>query len=223
MSAILVSIFTLGPGVYFILRSQPADRLFGLFWFSIAFWTCFVGMQFQFLDWMPDYIWGWFLHVGCISVPVLFCHFAFRAANPGQNRSILLTMTYAAAITFILLNTFTNLFTQEIIYRDYYAYPKPAVLYPLYILFFQATGLWSIFLILKWRKQLPAKSYKILYLFLALHLLAYIGSMDNFFIMYDIRIFPLFPYGLYLILPYAFLGSYAVSKLPALGTNTTRV
>lgn len=212
-SASLVFVFTLVSGIYFVLRPGSTDRLFGLFWFSVAFWTCFVAMQFQLLSWMPGYVWGWLLHVGCISVPVLFCHFAFHVADHGQNRSILLTAAYVIAITFIVLNICTPLLTQEIIYRDHYAYPKPAVLYPLYILFFQLMGLWSVFLILQWRRQLPAKLQKILYLFLILHALAYIGSMDNFFIMYDIRIFPLYPYGLYLILPYVFLGSYAVSKL----------
>ncbi|HXV28380.1 MAG TPA: hypothetical protein VD913_05370, partial [bacterium] len=34
------------------------------------------------------------------------------------------------------------------------------------------------------------------------HCLAYLGALDNFLIMADIRIFPLYPFGLYLAVPY---------------------
>lgn len=212
-SAFLVFIFTLAVGIYFILQPRSLDRLFGSFWLSVAFWTCLVGMQFQILSRISGHLWGWFLHVGCISVPVIFCHFALCAAGRDEHRSIALKAAYVIAVSFVLLNTFTDLFTQGTIYQDQYAYPKPAILYPVYILFFQAMGIWSVFLILKWGKKLQVTQRKDLYLFLALHALAYVGAMDNFLIMYDIRIFPLYPYGLYLILPYAIFGSYAFSKL----------
>ncbi|MBI3999426.1 MAG: hypothetical protein HY351_02320 [Candidatus Omnitrophica bacterium] len=216
VSAGAVSVCTLGAGIFFLLkRRTSAEWFFGLFWLSVAFWTFFVAAQFRFLEWMSGFVWGWYLHIGCILVPVLFLHFALHLSRTQERYALALKMAYGIAIIFVGLNTFTDLFTQETIYRESYAYPKPAVLYLLYILFFQAIGFWSAFLLFRWGNDLPVKSQKMLYLFLTVHIMAYAGSMDNYLIMYDIQLFPLYPYGLYLILPYVFLGSYAIRKLQA--------
>jgi hypothetical protein len=50
-------------------------------------------------------------------------------------------------------------------------------------------------------------------LLLTTHILAYLGGMDNFLIMVDIRLPPLYPYGLYLIPPYAVATMYALRRL----------
>ena len=120
---------------------------------------------------------------------------------------------YGLFVFFILLNSFGDLFTGENMFRTYYYYPKPSVLYPLYILYFQFYGLLSTWQIFRFRKKIPADLRKYLYLFLVVHILAYAGSMDNYLIMYDKLIFPLYPYGLYLILPYVLIGSFAFSKI----------
>ena len=180
-----------------------------------------MGFQLQLLKWMPGIIWGWFLHLGCIYVPVVFFHFAFYFSDKRQG-FIFVKIAYLIATIFILLNTFTTSFTQETIYRDFFAYPKPALLYPLYILFFQIVGFGSTLLLIQKGRGLPSNAWGIFYLFLIVYLLAYLGSMDNFLIMYDIRIFPLYPYGLYMIPPFVIFGSYAVSKLLSID-QTSRV
>ena len=162
---------------------------------------------------MSGFTWGWFLHVGCIFVPILFLHFTLHLTRQTERLSLCLKLAYLIGIIFVLLNTFTGLFTGETIYRDDYAYPKPAVLYPLYIAFFQFIGAGTLILLLQWGRKFSGREKAAFYLFLVVHLLAYIGSMDNYLIMYDLRIFPLYPYGLYLILPYVVFGSFAIRKL----------
>ena len=216
ISAFIVFVFTLFASFYFVLRGrEKTERLFGLFWFCVAFWTFFVGLQFELLKWMTGFLWGWLLHVGCIFVPMLFFHFTLYLTGTRSRFSWALRLAFLLGCSFLLLIPFTNLFTQEIVYRDHYAYPKPRVLYPIYIFFFQLIGVSTWFLLFRWAQKLGSSIRKMLYLFLFLHTLAYIGAMDNYLVMYDIRIFPLYPYGLYLILPYVIFGSYAMNKVMA--------
>ena len=170
-------------------------------------------MQLELLKRMSGFVWGWFLHVGCIFVPIVFLHFTLHLTKQRKKLSWCLWLAYLAGITFILLNTFTDIFTGKTIYRDDYAYPKPEALYPLYITFFQLIGAGTLALLIQWGRALSGSAKPVFYLFLLVHVLAYIGSMDNYLIMYDLRIFLLYPYGLYLIIPYVLFGSYAIHKL----------
>ena len=209
-SAVLVFFSSFVAAVYFISQSD-AKRYCGFFWLSVAFWTLFVGFQFSIIDKIAGNAWGWWLHIGCISVPIVYYHFSLVfTGNPNR---ILLKIGYALFFLFVLLNSFTDSFTGVDIFRTYYHYPKPAVFYLLYIVYFQFYGILSTWQIFELRKRIAASNRKFLYLFLTVHLLAWAGSMDNYLIMYDRLIFPFYPYGLYFILPYIFVGSFAFLKL----------
>jgi hypothetical protein len=216
VSAFLALITTLAVGVYFVIKGTRDNRIFGIYWLSIALWSLFVSAQFQFLDWMPSFVWGWFLHLGCIFVPAFFFHFAVSISGR-TNLRLPLRVSYLTASIFVFLNTFTSVFTNTISYRDAYAYPKPAMLYPLYFIFFVGVVAWGTVLLIQRRKSLDVSERKYLNLFLLVHVLAYLGAMDNFLIMIDVRIFPLYPFGLYLVVPYAVLGSYAMTRLRRAG------
>ncbi|GEM_PF-6074769 len=211
-SAVLVFITSFPVAIYFIFKSD-VKYYFGLFWLCVAVWTFFVGFQFPLLEKLSSESWGWCLHIGCILVPIVYYHFALHFAE--KSGRFLLLMGYALALSFIFLNGFTDLFTSHNIFRTYYNYPKPAVLYPFYIGYFQFYGLLSTWYIFQLRNKIPAGAHIYLYLFLSLHVLAYVGAMDNYLIMYDKLIFPLYPYGLYFVIPYIFLGSLAFLKLQA--------
>lgn len=213
-SAFLDFFFTLISGTYFLLgKRNKTQRWFGIFWLVIAFWAFFVGFQEKLLEIMPGHLWGFFLHVGCIFVPIVFLHFAFFLTGWHDRFSLALKIAYGLGFAFLVLILVTNWFTAETIYRDFYAYPKPSILYPIYILLFQTIAFGTLFLLFRWRNTLPMEVQRFFQLFIVVHVLAYIGSMDNYLIMYDLRISPLYPYGLYLIIPYSVLGSYAMAKL----------
>lgn len=212
-SAFLTFLSTLAVGSYFVSRPSGIARLFGFYWLTIAFWSSTVGFQKQLLKIIPDTIWGWLLHLGCVYVPVIFFHFAVRFSKRPIFWAV--KLNYLIATTFILLNTFTPFFTHYTAYRDYYAYPIPALFYPLYFIFFAVSVCWGTLLFTKKWETSPPLARKKLLVFLTVHILAYLGAIDNFLIMWDVRIFPLYPFGLYLVSPYAIIGGWALSSLLA--------
>ncbi len=215
-SAVLVFFLSLLAALYFIFK-PGTQRYFGFFWLSVAFWTFFVGFQFPIIERISGRTWGWWLHIGCISVPIVYYHFSLMWTGNSSRR--LLWIGYGLFSAFILLNTFTDLFTGENVFRTYYHYPKPAALYPLYIVFFQFYGVLSTWEIFELRKQIVVPGRQFIYIFLAVHLLAWVGAMDNYLIMYDRLIFPLYPYGLYFILPYIVIGSWTFLKIQSYKTG----
>ncbi len=210
-SAFLTFVSSFSTGIYFVCKPYPKARILGAYWLTIAFWSFTVGLQFQLLRLIPDTIWGWFLHLGCVYIPAVFFHFATRYSGYDK-KSWAVLWNYLLATFFILLNTFTPFFTQGTVYRDHYAYPRPALVYPVYFIFFVTTVCWGTFLLFKSSASLPQIYRNGLFLFLLLNLLAYSGAMDNFLIMADIRVFPLYPFGLYLVPPYVVLGSFALKR-----------
>lgn len=212
VSSILTCISSFLATIYFIMRKKTTARLFGLYWLSIAFWSFTVGFQFHLLKVFPDFIWGWFLHLGCIYIPVLFFHFALCYSGHIRHKVTAVKICYAIATLFVVLNTVSPYFTHQVVYRHYYAYPKPALVYPLYFVFFVTLISWGTILLLRPERKFTIVSRKRLLLFVILNILAYLGGFDNFLIMADIRIFPLYPFGLYLVVPYAIIGAYVISK-----------
>ena len=120
---------------------------------------------------------------------------------------------YGIAVFFVLLNSITPFFTHGIAYRDTYAYPCPALLYPLYFLFFVLLIVWGTVRLMRAVDEFSTKERPFLILFLVVHVLSYVGGIDNFLIMADIRLFPLYPFGLYLVPLYAVAGTFALTRL----------
>lgn|SRR3989338_3056241 len=201
-SAVLTFLTSGFISAYFVLKKSKNARLFGIYWLSISFWSFTVGFQQLLLKVLPDYLWGWFLHFGCIFIPIIFLHFAVRYTQSNLNK--LLFFGYIITVSYVLLNTFTKLFTYTIAYRDLYAYPKPAFLYPVYFLtFVSMIVIGSLLLLLFMKNRDRIKNKTAFVIFLIAHSMAYLGAMDNFLIMADIKIFPLYPFGLYLAVSYA--------------------
>lgn len=196
--------------VWLLNSSRGVNRLFGIYWFSIAFWSFFVGTQFRTINIFSPFWWGWFLHLGCTFIPVLLFHFVTVLTNEESLPKIhfALVSSYGIVILFNLLNLWTPYFTNGTAYRDAYAYPQPALFYPLYFVFFVVIVSWSTFLLVRYLAKLPPSQQRGLKIFLVTHILAYIGGMDNFLIMADIRIPPLYPHGLYFIIPYTLVAMY---------------
>lgn len=212
-SASLASVSAFFASLYFLFRPSKLDKIIAIYWFSIAFWAFTVGWQAWLLKQMSDYVWGWFLHLGCIIIPAIFFHSACILSGHNETKSVLIKVVYLISGIYIFLNTFTRFFTHQVSYRDLYAYPTPALLYPVYFVSFILMIMAGTFFLLFPKKNIGIGSKKWLYLFVLVHSLAYLGAMDNFFIMADIRIFPWYPYGLYPILLYALVGSFALTKV----------
>ena len=216
LSAALASITAfLAAGYTWLLSpSRHTNRLFALYWLSMAFWAFFVGTQTHTIPILSGFWWGWFLHLGCTFIPVLLFHAVIVFTNqkdPGL-RTALVT-SYAITILFNLLNLWPGLFTSYTIYRDAYAYPKPALFFPFYFILFVVLVVWSTVLLIRRLSLLSSFERNLLKLVLVTHVLAYMGGMDNFLIMVDVRLPILYPYGLYAIPLYALVTSYGARRL----------
>lgn len=212
-SASLTSLasFIAAISVWLLNPTKRLNRFLGVYWLSIGFWSFLVGSQFRTINLLSPFWWGWFLHLGCTFIPVLLFHFVIAFTNekrPAVCRALI--VSYAITIAFNLLNLWTAIFTNGTTYRDAYAYPQPALLYPLYFLLFVMLVAWGTLLLIRYLPSLPVSERAALTFLLVTHVLAYMGGMDNFLIMIDLRISPLYPYGLYLIPPYALTTMYAV-------------
>lgn len=223
VSASLASLssFIAAISVWLLNPTRRFNRLLAVYWLSIGFWSFFVGSQFQTINWLSPFWWGWFLHLGCTFIPVLLFHFviAFTEERRPVARQALI-VSYAITITFNLVNLWTAVFTNGTAYRDAYAYPQPALLYPLYFLLFVTLLAWGTLLLIRYLPSLPVAKRHILKFLLVTHVLAYIGGMDNFLIMVDLRVPPLYPYGLYLVPPYSLATIYAVYRHRLLEVST---
>ena len=213
ISAFATFVATFFMSTFFVFSPVVKERLFGLYWTSIAFWSFTVAFQYQLLRYVPAQIWGWFLHLGCLFVPAIFLHFVVEYTGGRHNLRAVVKASYLLTVAYLLLNTFSNLFTLGTSYRDNYAYPTPRVLYPVYFVSFVMMVTYGTILLFRHGMNYSAKSRKWILVFLIIHCLAYLGAMDNFLIMADIRLFPLYPFGLYLVFPYALLGGYSIYRL----------
>lgn len=205
LSASLFSITSLATALlaFFHRPGSQIHRIFAAYWFSIGFWSFTVGWQPVLIKEMSAFWWGWFLHMGCIFIPTLLLHFAFVYTRETRHRKALLGFMYIVSFIYLLLNTFTTLFTSGTAYRDAYAYPRPSTLYPLYFITFVVSVCYGTYLFIRAKTRRNPHRATGFRNYLIAHVLGYTGGMDNFAIMADIRIFPLYPYGLYLGVLYA--------------------
>ncbi len=213
-SACIASPICLAAAVAGLLRSPRTklNRTFAAHWFSIAFWAFFVGWQADLIQILGAFWWGWILHLGCVLIPTFFLHFAFEySGETGRNRRIL-AAAYVVSVVYLALNLTTGLFTSGTAFRDAYAYPQPALLYPMYFATFVASIIYGTLLMIRAGYKAGGGTWQALLIYLVGHTLGYGGGMDNFLIMADIRIFPLYPYGVYLVAFYGAVAFYAVQR-----------
>jgi len=85
-------------------------------------------------------------------------------------------------------------------------------LYPFFMLYFVALIVYGTFLIFRSLLQSEEVRRTQLMYFLIATMLGYVGGLDNFLIMYDIKLFPLFPYGTYAIAIYVILAAFIIFK-----------
>lgn len=214
-SALLTSTLSIAVCFYALARKnggRQVNRLLALYWLSIASWSFFVGLQALWLALIPETLWGWLLHLGVLFIPATFFHFSLvLTQRVAKNRAPLLT-AYGLTALFLLLNSSTRIFTHGVAYREGYAYPIPALVYPLFFASFVVFVVWGTILAFTHLRSVHAERKAAFAIFLASHLLACVGGMDNFAIMWDVRIFPLYPFGLYAVVLYACAAIYALKK-----------
>lgn len=214
-SALLTSIFSLGVCLLALTSKRDnirVNRLLALYWLCLGSWSFVVGLQAVLLERLPDRLWGWMLHLGALFIAPTFFHFALVLAQRVTRHRGPLILVYGLSGAFLLLNSFTEIFTHGTAYRQGYAYPIPAFLYPVFFISFVAFVVWGTILIFRHAQTVHGAQRGPLFSYLAAHIFACVGGMDNFAIMWDITVFPLFPFGLYAVVLYALVSIYAIRR-----------
>jgi len=220
LSAQLTFLTTFFLGIFVLLRGGWKSNLYKVFSaysFSIALWSFCVAKHVPTLTGEVAIWWGRFLHLGAILIPVFFLHFICIFLGISAQKK--LKVVYLIATIFIFFNFLSNLLINGIVYKSSYCYPKPAMLYPLFFVFFASCITYGLYqLYIAYRKSSGIKQNQLKYLFWA-SLVGYFGGMDNFLITIDIELSPLYPFGAYAIPIYVVLTTYAIVKYQLMDIN----
>jgi two-component system NtrC family sensor kinase len=157
---------------------------------------------------------GQYLHVGASLIPVLFVHFVLEFFGETQRKlpKIILPFLYAAGGLLIFLCINGTLVSDVA--------PKFGIRYLMVandgyiflVAFFVSCAAWGLARI--WRGYILAEGVRknqLNYLLFG-SLIGYTGGVHNFLYLYDITIFPLFPYGTYAIPVYVTSTAYAIAQ-----------
>lgn len=223
ISAALTAVTTAGLGAFVFFKSRKIKlyRVFALYSWSIALWSLFVAVHILSTRRDIALFAGKYLHLGAVFIPVLFLHFVteFFAEKRQQVTRLFLPLLYLVAFVFFVLCVNGTL-VSDVAPRYGIAYlmvPNPGYIF--LICFFALGVVWA--LIKLFRGYLEAAGIRrnqIKYLLYG-SLFGYVGGVDNFLYLYDIIIFPIFPYGTYAVAIYVLTTTYAILQYRLLDIN----
>jgi len=223
ISAALTCLTTgaLGAFVYFIDPKSKLYRVFSLYSFSIALWSFLLAVHTFSESREISLFTGKYLHVGAALIPVLFVHFVteFFSDNEQRITKKFLPGLYLIAFVFIVL-CINGTLVSEVAPRygiRYLMVPNPGYIY--LIAFFAFCTTWALIKLYRgYREADGLRKNQIKYLLFG-SLFGYVGGVDNFLYLYNITIFPLFPYGTYAVPLYVLITAYAIVQHRLLDIN----
>jgi signal transduction histidine kinase len=210
ISTFLLGLFILGRDV-----KSRVYRSFAFYSFSITAWGGCVALHGFTTVESTSLLAARLLHIGAALIPVTLIHFVFVFIDGSIYgiRKKILQILYFVALFFILLS-FTPVFVNKVSPR----YNVPFLMHPggvwyhvfvFYFVMLISYGLYKMFI--EYISSSGVRHNQMKYLFWS-SLLGYMGGVDNFLIIYDVCIFPLYPYGTYAVPVYVIVTSYAIVR-----------
>jgi two-component system, NtrC family, sensor kinase len=222
-SAALTSLTTAGLG-FFVGLKNPDSRLyrvFSLYSFSIALWSAFLALHaFASNSDVADFT-GRYLHVGASLIPATFVHFIteFFTDDEHRKRKVFVCCVYAVALILMVLCTSGVLVAPgESRYGIAHLMVAKTGYISLVIFFIACAAYGLVRLLLGYLRAEGLRKNQIKYLLFG-SMIGYFGGLDNFLYLYDITIYPLFPYGTYAIPLYVSSTAYAIVQYRLLDIN----
>jgi two-component system, NtrC family, sensor kinase len=223
VSALLTSITTAALGFFVLLKNSRSSlyRVFALYSFSIALWSALLTLH-VFTEYRSFAILtGKYLHVGAALIPVMFVHFVseFFGDRKHFTNKIFLIVLYLIA-GFLVLLCINGTLVSEV-------EPKYGIKYLMVansgyiwlVIFFALCSGWGLARLFRGYVAAEGLRRNQLKYLLFGSMLGYAGGVDNFLYLYDIIIFPLFPYGTYTIPIYVSSTAYAIAQYRLLDIN----
>ncbi len=210
-SEILILISGLSMGALVLIKTPKiyTNRLWAYFNFAMAIWG-FAGYQMA-ISHTPEkaLFWMRLAHIGIITIPVFFLHFASRFFEK-ENKNIIIT-AYSLALFFIMISP-TKLFIRDILPTFgsmYYRSSYPTVIYTVFFCLWITSAIYALSLAYKNINNVsPIKRNQTRYLFLIITL-GYIGGLGNFLPVFGILIYP---YGNFLVCILILSTTYVILK-----------
>jgi signal transduction histidine kinase len=220
--ALLTAFSTLGLA-YFVRRNAPSSpkvRLYCLWALSVFLWSAFL-------------TWGVFaptpemgllttrlLHAAAVMIPPLYLHFVLVFLEKSASRRRLIVVSYTAALvleTLIWGGAFVGNGYLE--HFDFFI-SRPLEFYPLHPAIFALTVVYSCAeLTGKLRREKDPQRRSEIHTFLAATIIGYSGGFTNYLVNYDVKIFPLYPFGNLTILVYVALIGLLILRHRFLGID----
>ncbi|HEX6436629.1 MAG TPA: ATP-binding protein [Candidatus Binatia bacterium] len=216
ISAALTSMTTAALGSFVLLKDPKSSlyRVFSAYSFSITVWSTLLAFHvFAENRSVAEYT-ARYLHVGATLIPTLFVHFVLQFFYSRKRKTINLLVAPLYVITATLMFLCINgTLVSEVAPKygiKYLMVANPGYIY--LVLYFIACAAWGLStLLVGYLKAEGVRKNQIKYLLFG-SLLGYFGGLDNFLYLYDVTIFPLFPYGSYAIPIYVSSTAYAIAQ-----------
>lgn len=223
ISAAITSLTTAALGAFVYLKNNRSRLyvVFSLYSFSIALWSFLLAVHVFTGNKETALFTGQYLHLGAAVIPVLFLHFVTEFFDDRKHRIARTALPILYCIAFVLIALCLNgTLVSDVAPKygiEYLMIANPGYIY--LVLFFVFCVIWALAKLLRgyWEAEGLRKN-QIKYLLFG-SLFGYLGGIDNFLYLYDITIFPIFPYGTYAIPVYVSATTYAILQYRLLDVN----
>jgi len=213
MSMLFTGITTLllGAFVYLNNKRNKINITFALYSFSIAWWSLAQIGNVYGPTLEISWFWARVEQMGVVFIPTFFVHFIVVFLS--LNKKLLLRFCYVFSTLIAILSPTTSLITPRA-ERKFNAinFGEPGPLYPLLILFFAISTIYCLWKLFESYKSSAAVQKNRLKYLLGSSILGYIGGSANFFLVYNINLYPLTPFGTYLVSLYTLIVAYAITR-----------
>ena len=221
---ILTSVATFLLAVFVFSKNIKGkiNRIFAFYYFSISLWSFSQGFLFIAQgpeDKMSALFWARLLHYGVFFIPTLFIHFVLIFLDEVKQKKKILILAYVITL-FLVIICPTKLFIKDMVPKFSFRYiVEPGFFYSLCLLFFigfVAYGLYKLFKAYHNFSGIKANQTK--YLFWG-SLFGYLGGSLNFLWVFNMRLYPLNPFGIYTVPFYVFMVAYGIVRYRLMDIN----
>ena len=215
---LVTSILILAYGI-FVLRQNIKSSVnitFSLMTFATFLWLFCISMTYLSPDEKLALFWDKNAYLGVIFIPVTIYHFTVTFLGLKNQKKFIL-MSYIIVIIFLFLSR-TNYFISGVRHYFFGYYTKAGLIHPLFLIFFMAMILISIYNLYKEYKKAEIGSLRhvrIKYMFFGI-LIASFGAID-FLADYGVEFYP---FGFTFVIAFIFISGYAIVKYRLLDIET---
>ncbi len=215
LSALVTSVTTFLLAFFVISRGfkNKVYQIFSAYSLSISLWSFLVFVHGYAENRQASLYAAYSLHIPAALIPVLFVHFVQVFLDlKGKWHKSWRVAAYIIAFGFLPF-TFSEIFVKDVVpkYGIRHLMIPGGGFYYLFIAVFIANVIYGLSFLGK--AYFVSKGFRrnqLKYLFFG-SVVGYAGGIDNFLIIHDIAIFPLYPYGTYAVALYVLTTAYAIA------------